>query len=201
MLSFMKFPALSALSIMTLPLLTGCSPPPPLDFSLNNVPITRDKVPYRLASVSVTEENRVDRPNGYGSLPPESTKLVSPLKDSIQDALNRSASFNYQSKNYAALDVKILGIKYALFGVNFPVTIYADYSLIDLGSGSPIYDRIVAGHGATPFDYSYFGVVRQRHSLVEAGKSSVRNFLLDLERTASLRQGIKAAGNDKTPID
>lgn len=159
-------------------MLSACSAPKPFDFSLNNVPVSKNKFPYRLESVSVNVETRDDPTGGhYGSRPAFLEKFAEPLKSSVRDALDKSAVFDYGSHKFCSIDIKILGIKYSVIGINFPTTLYARYSIIDLDSGRPIFNEVISGHGTTPMGYSFFAIVRSRHSLMLSGRSNVRHFI------------------------
>lgn len=177
--------------------LSACSPPKPFDFSLNNVPVSRTKFPYRLTSVAVNVETR-DDPTGdkYGSRPPGLEKFAEPLKSSVEDALNKSAIFSYESHKFCSLDIKILGIKYERMGIHFPVTLYARYSVIDLDSGKPVFNKVIIGHGSTPAGYNFFGAVRSRHSLILSGRSNVRNFIQVLEHFVMKNYSVENTGEE-----
>lgn len=163
-------------------MLAGCSPPAPFDFSINNVPVSVVKFPYRLNSVTVNvDTNENENVSAYGTRPVGLEKFVQPLKNSIQDAVNKSAIFDYNSKRFCTIDVKILGISYSLLGITFPTKLYASYSIINLQTGKPIFIKVIEGYGSTPMGYSFLGAVRDRNSIILSGQSNVRNFIDEFE--------------------
>lgn len=173
----------NALFVAAALVLTGCTSPKPFDFSLNRVPVAKVKLPYRLTNVSVNVESSgaIDEA-AYGTRPPGLENLVQPLKNSIQDAVDKSAMFDYNSRKFCALDVKIIGIKRELAGMNFSTTLYVRYSIVNLNSGRPIFNEIVPGFGTTPLGYNFFGAIRSRHSVIKSGKEDVKNFIFAAEQ-------------------
>ena len=190
----------SASLIAAAVLLAACTPPEPLDFSLNQVPVSNGKIPCKLQSITVNVENQPDYGDGqYGTRPTALVQFKDPMKSALEDGLDRSASFDYKSSGTCSVDAKILGMKYEGAGITFPTNIYIEYQIMSLDSGSPVFSTIVSGYGQTDFGYNFIGVIRARHSMVVSGEDAVRNMISATEGFASHAEIPKENASKSSP--
>ncbi|WP_234732380.1 YajG family lipoprotein [Acidocella facilis] len=173
-------------AIAAICLLSACTPPEPMDFSLGEVPIAHNKIPCRLQSIAVTVETAAFYGNGkYGTRPPALSEFRDPLKSALEDGFDRSALFNYGAPSYCAFEAKILGIKQAEIGITFPADLYVSFTLNSLNTGNKLVSATVTGHGETPLTYNWIGIVRMRHSLILSGQDAARVMIEAVEEYAS----------------
>lgn len=176
-------------SLAVILVVAGCTPPAPLDFSQNEVPVSNSKIKCKLQSVAVTVENVANYGNGaYGDRPTKLTEFRAPFQDALQDGLDRSAVFDYSSPNYCAVEAKILGLKQAQVSITFPVELFVWYTIEDLNSGKPLVSEVVEGRSSTPFSYNMFAIIRLRHSLIGSGIDAVHNTIISTEQYAASKQ-------------
>jgi hypothetical protein len=167
------------ISCTALALLSGCAPQiPPLNFSVPNVEASRKQIPAELKAITVT----LARPDEAKGDLPFGVEIAAPLwKESLEEALARMALFRDGANKSVTLSVKILGINYPSFGINFPTTAIARYELLDRSSGAIIYTETIESNAETPGDYSFVGAARQRESINRAIQNNISKFLMAVE--------------------
>lgn len=167
-----SFVVLSAL------LLTGCQSVPPMNFSVPNVGVSRNKIDAELKSITVSlarpDEQKGDIWSGMEALPGF-------WKSSLEEALNRMAIFRDESPTKLSLSVKVLALDIPSVGFSVTTKTVARYELIDRRTGSIIYTQDVSSSGIVPMGYAFYGIVRGRESINRSVQNNITQFLQALE--------------------
>jgi len=159
--------------------LSGCVPVlPPLNFSVPNVGVTRNKIDAELKSLTVSvarpDEKTGLLPNGIEHQVPELWSVA------ITEALNKMAVFQDDSTKKITISVKIL--KLAPQGLSTITTeTSARYEIIDRKNGDIIFTSDITSTGVTPGDYAFVGNVRLRESINRAVQNNISLFLQALD--------------------
>ena len=161
--------------------LAACTPPEPLDFSVQNVQPSPVRVDADLRAVTVTPAAPNER---TGDLPPGVTGVTNIWKEATQEALARPANFNDDRSRHDNLEVKILKLSVPRSGLTFPTDTEARYTLVDRQSGSIIFSQVIAAQGTTPRDFALLGVIRRRESVNRSAQNNIAAFIEALQRSA-----------------
>ncbi len=158
--------------------LTGCAAPPPLNFSVPDVGVSKSKIDAEVKSVTVT----LARPDeAKGNLPMGIEGVTNFWKESLQESIDRMAIFKDDSKNKLSIQVKILAFEIPGFGASMTSKSVARYELIDRASGSIVYTQDITADGSVPFNHAFMGVTRARESINRAAQNNIKLFLQALE--------------------
>ena len=159
-------------------LLTGCTTPPPLNFSVPNVGVSTKKIDAEVKSVTVTlarpDEQKGDMPMGIES-------ITNFWKESLQESLDRMAIFKDDSKNKISIQVKILAFDIPSFGLEMNSKSIARYEIIDRATGGIIYTQDISAEGVVPVSHAFLGVTRARESINRAAQNNIKQFLQAVE--------------------
>ena len=159
-------------------LVTACNPPQPLNFSVQNVQSSPVSVDADLREVTVTPAAPNER---TGALPPAVAAVTNTWKEATQEALDRTAIFNDDSRRHVNLEVKVLKFDAPAAGITFPTYTDARYTLIDRASGDVIFSQVVSAEGTTPGDFAFVGAIRARESINRAAQNNIKAFIAALE--------------------
>ncbi len=141
-----------------------------------------------LREVTVTPAAPTER---TGALPPGVASVTNTWKEATQEALDRAAIFNDDSRRRVNLEVKILKFDAPPVGVTFPTFTDARYTLIDRASGEVIFSHIVSAEGSTPMDFAFLGAIRARESINRAAQNNIAAFVTALEASPIAMARIK----------
>ena len=168
------------LALIAMGLSSACSPPQPLNFSVQNVQPSPVAVDADLREVTVTPAAPNER---TGPLPPAVAGLTSTWKEATQEALARAAIFNDDSRQHVNLEVKVLKLDAPAAGITFPTDTDARYTLIDRGSGGVVFSQVISSEGTTPMDFAFLGVIRARESINRSVQKNIAAFIDALEHS------------------
>lgn len=171
-----RFARIAAIGLTAL--LAACSPPQPLNFSVQNVQPSPVKLDADLRTITVTPAAPNER---TGDLPPAVAGITSTWKEATQEALSRSALFNDDSRRHVNLEVKVLKFENPPMGITFPTDTDASYTLIDRQDGSIIFRKVISAQGTTPMGFAMVGAVRARESINRSAQNNIAGFLRALE--------------------
>lgn len=158
--------------------LTGCAAPPPLNFSVPDVGVSKSKIDAEVKAVTVT----LARPDEVkGSMPTGIEGIASFWKESLQESIDRMAIFKDGSSNKLSIQVKILAFEIPSFGASMNSKAIARYELIDRASGAIVYTQDITADGTVPFNHAFMGVTRARESINRAAQNNIKLFLQALE--------------------
>ena len=158
--------------------LAGCAAPPPLNFSVPEVGVSKTKIDAEAKAITVT----LARPDeAKGAMPMGLESVTNFWKESLQEAIDRMAIFKDDSKNKVSIQVKILAFDVPGAGASFTSKSVARYELIDRSNGAIIYTQEISAEGVVPFNHAFLGVARQRESVNRAAQNNIKIFLQGLE--------------------
>ncbi|MFC0179016.1 UDP-N-acetylglucosamine acyltransferase [Thorsellia kenyensis] len=161
-------------------LLTGCQSVPPLNFSVESVQPSTNKIDAELKSITVSVATPAEK---TGDIPQDIQIFNVPTlwKDSIEEALNRKTIFIDDAEKKVNLSVKILAMDIPSFGAEFKTIVTAKYDIIDRKSGEVLVNKTIQSEGIVPFDYAFLGAVRHQESINRAVKNNIMQFLTYLD--------------------
>lgn len=158
--------------------LTGCAAPPPLNFSVPDVGVSRSKIDAEVKAITVT----LARPDeAKGSMPMGIEGISSFWKESLQESIDRMAIFKDGAANKLSIQVKILAFEIPSFGASMTSKSIARYELIDRATGAIVYTQDIAAEGVVPATHAFAGVTRARESINRAAQNNIKLFLQALE--------------------
>lgn len=158
--------------------LTGCAAPPPLNFSVPDVGVSKSKIEAEVKAITVT----LARPDeAKGDMPMGIEGITNFWKESLQEAIDRMAIFKDGATTKLSIQVKILAFESPLFGASMTSKSIARYELIDRATGSIVYTQDIAAEGVVPATYAFAGITRARESINRAAQNNIKLFLQALE--------------------
>ena len=158
--------------------LTGCAAPPPLNFSVPDVGVSKTRVDAEVKAVTVT----LARPDeAKGSMPMGIEGITSFWKESLQESIDRMAIFKDGAATKISIQVKILAFEIPGFGASMTSKSIARYELIDRASGSIVFTQVITADGSVPFNHAFVGATRARESINRAAQNNIKLFLQALE--------------------
>lgn len=174
----MKFRLAIAATFATL-FLIGCASRPPMNFSVPNVGVSKNKIDAELKSMTVT----IARPDEKsGNLPAGMEQSVPQLwQTALTEALNRMTVFQDDATKKVNLSVKILKLDMPSFGAGMATVTGARYEIMDRKTGDLIYAQEINATGEVPWDYAFEGLTRMRESVNRSVQNNITQFLLALE--------------------
>lgn len=160
-------------------LLSGCESIPPLNFSVPNVGISKQKIDAEMRSMTVT----IARPDEKtGELPVGMEQMVPQLwQTALTEALNKMVIFQDDATTKVNLAVKILKLEVPGAGASMTTETAAKYEIIDRRTGSVIFIQDISSSGVVPFNHSFLGIARARESINRAVQNNITQFLQALE--------------------
>jgi uncharacterized protein YceK len=160
-------------------LLSGCESIPPLNFSVPNVGVSKQKIDAEMRSMTVT----IARPDEKtGELPVGMEQMVPQLwQTALTEALNRMAIFQDDASTKVNIAVKILKLDVPGAGATMTTEAAAKYEILDRRTGSVIFTQDISSSGVVPFNHSFLGVARARESINRAVQNNITQFLQALE--------------------
>lgn len=166
-------------AVVTLFMLPGCAPLPPLNFSVPNVGVSERKIDAEMKSMTVTiarpDEKTGDLPAGMEQLVPQMWQTA------LTEALNKMAVFQDDATQKVNVSVKILKLSPPTAGFAMTTETAARYEITDRKNGDIIFTQDISSEGTTPMDYAFVGVVRARESINRAVQNNISQFLQALE--------------------
>ena len=104
--------------------LTGCAAPPPLNFSVPDVGVSKTRIDAEVKAVTVT----LARPDeAKGSMPMGIEGITSFWKESLQESIDRMAIFKDGAATKISIQVKILAFDIPGFGASMTSKSIARY--------------------------------------------------------------------------
>ncbi len=167
-------------SIVMAASLTGCAtaPPPPVNYSLSNVGVSKIKHDAELKSINVSYANKGET---TGIIPATATRTPDLWKNSLEGALNNMVIFKDDATKKVNLMVKITRFEPAQPGVDMTAYAEARYDIVDRNNGDIIFSQSFSSSGKQLFNENLNGIAR----IIEATNMAVRNnitaFLQSLE--------------------
>ena len=166
------------LAILFVAALAGCTAPPPLNFSVPDVGVSKAKIDAEVKAVTVT----LARPEeAKGAMPMGIESITNFWKESLQEAIDRMAIFKDDSSNKVSLQVKILAFDIPSAGASMTTKSIARYEILNRANGAIIYTQDISAEGVVPWDHSFMGVTRARESINRAAQNNIKLFLQGLE--------------------
>lgn len=166
------------LAIIFVAVLTGCAAPPPLNFSVPEVGVSKAKIDAEVKTVTVTlarpEEAKGEMPMGIES-------VTNFWKESLQEAIDRMAIFKDDSANKVSIQVKILAFEIPGAGASMTSKSIARYEILNRSNGSIIFTQDISAEGTVPWDHAFMGITRARESINRAAQNNIKLFLQGLE--------------------
>ena len=141
---------------------------PPLNFSVPDPAPSQSRIDAELKSITVTTARPDEQTGKVDSVVAESsgtelgsgTTINAVWKESLQEALDRSAIFKDGANKKVSLSVKILKLDTPTAGASMTTDVAARYEIIDRATGRVIYTQDVNSSGTTPFNFAFLGIVR-----------------------------------------
>lgn len=177
---FIKFLSIAAMAIV----MTGCATQAPtLDFVPRDVLPTGQKIDYELKSISVSvakEDERVGETQvGLFGNQYESAFRQS-FKDSLEEAITKSAIFNDISNKKLGLSAKVMQFETPGFSSGFETSFVVRYQLLDRSTGKLVFTRDIRSKGSVPFDYAFLGAIRYTEARNRAVRTNIEQFVSSL---------------------
>ncbi len=161
-------------------LLSGCAsaPPPPLNYSVPDVGVSRTKHDAELKSITVSIANQSE---ATGKLHPNMGRTPELWKSSLQEGVNSMIIFKDDAAKKVNLSVKILKFEPQLNGIDMTSKTEARYEIVDRSNGDIIYSQNISSSGTVEFKENSLGVARSIESANRAVRNNIGQFLQALE--------------------
>ena len=158
--------------------MTGCTIPA-LNFTLQNVSVSKNKINAQLKSVSVS----LAHPNEQTGRLPAGMELIVPQlwSTSLKEAIARKAMFQDDAKRTISIFVKILRLDVPDFGLAMTAKLSALYEIIDVADGDVLFSKEINSTSEVPFGHDFAGFVRLREAINRATRHNIITFLQSLE--------------------
>ena len=162
-------------SALVLLFAAGCTQGiPPLNFSVPNISPSERKVFAEVKSVTVAFAAAEEQERKFDP----GDEIIAPIwKTALEEALNRSAIFQDDSKRKISISVKIIKIYFPPFGMEFTTTTAAVYQVLDRLSGAVLYSERIESIGTTPSNFAFLGVARARESVNRSVQANITKFI------------------------
>jgi len=167
--------ALVAASLLLV--LTGCVSAPPLNFSVDGVQASTQKLDADLRATSVSYASPSEK---TGDLPSDGEAVPQLWQSALQESLNRATLFDDDSSNKVNLLVKIMELDVPAGGITMTTTSMARYQLVSRKTGKVLFEKDIAAIGEVPPGYAFSGLVRIKESINRAVQNNIRSFLASL---------------------
>ncbi|MFJ2336924.1 UDP-N-acetylglucosamine acyltransferase [Pseudomonas protegens] len=154
--------------------LAGCASPPPLNFSVQGLQMSTNKIDADLRSMSVSFAG----PNeARGEIPSNGEEVPRFWESALREGVDRISVFNDDSSQKVNIFVKITELDIAGGGVTMTSKARATYQIVNRKSGKIVYERDVASIGSVPGTYAFSGATRIKESINRAVQENIRVFL------------------------
>ncbi|MFS1291999.1 UDP-N-acetylglucosamine acyltransferase [Pseudomonas piscis] len=154
--------------------LAGCASPPPLNFSVQGLQMSTNKIDADLRSMSVSFAS----PNeARGEIPSNGEEVPRLWESALREGVDRVSVFNDDSSQKVNIFVKITELDIAGGGVTMTSKARATYQIVNRKSGKVVYERDVASIGSVPGTYAFSGATRIKESINRAVQENIRVFL------------------------
>lgn len=178
------FRAILAATIFTI-FATGCATQAPsLNFAPKDVLPAKNKVQAELKSITVSvakEDERLGETQvGFFGNQYEQT-FRSNFKDSLEEAIVKSAVFNDLAQQKVSLTAKVMKFQTPSTSINFDTHMIVRYELFDRSNGQLAFRRDIESNGTVPFDYAFMGAIRYTEARNIAVRNNIINFINSLE--------------------
>lgn len=168
---------------LALAFLAGCASPPPLNFSVQGLEMSPNKIDANLRSMSVSFAG----PNeARGEIPSNGEEVPRFWESGLREGVNRISVFDDDSTNKVNIFVKITELDIAVGGVTMTSKARATYQIVNRKSGKILYEKDVYTIGSVPGTYAFSGATRIKESINRAVQQNIRVFL-DAISTAKLK--------------
>ena len=166
-----KLPLILTLSIF---LCSGCTTIPPVDFTVQDVGVVKNRKDAELVSLTVGFAPQAQQ----GKV--EANATIPPIwKEALIDAINRSLVFRDEMDTKVNVSVRITEFDVPAGGASMTTKVSAIYEIVDRESGDLLFTQKISSEGVVPFDYAYLGAARA----VESWNRAVRNNIADFINT------------------
>ena len=160
--------------------MAGCANPPPMNFSVPDVGVSKAKIDAEVKTITVTLA-RPDEAKGDVPMWLEREHVTDSWKEALQEAMDRMAIFKDDSSNKISIQVKILAVDIPVLAASVTTKSVARYEIIDRSKGAIIYTQDVSAEGFVPFDYALLAFTRGRESVNRSAQNNIKLFLQALE--------------------
>ena len=159
-------------------MMVGCAAPPPINFSVPDVGVSKAKIDAEVKAITVT----LARPDeAKGSMPVGLEGVTNLWKESLQEAIDRMAIFKDDASKKVSIQVHILALDIpAVAGFSATKSI-ARYEIIDRSNGSIIYTQEISAEGAVSIAHSAIAIARTREQINRSVQNNIKQFLQALE--------------------
>ena len=161
-----------AIPLIVLFFLTGCTTPPPVDFTVQDVGMVQNRKNAELKSLTVgfaaqTQQRKV-----------QANATVPQLwKEALTDALNRSLLFRDDADKKVNLSVRITQFEIPSSGLDMTTKIAAIYEIVDRANGDVLFSQEIFSEGTVPMGYAFMGVTRAVESWNRAVRNNIATFV------------------------
>ncbi|MGY2222435.1 UDP-N-acetylglucosamine acyltransferase [Pseudomonas gingeri] len=167
-----------ALGALFIALLTGCTSAPPLNFSVQGISPSTQKLDADLRAVAVSYA----APNEQtGNVPSDGEAIPGLWERAVVEAINKSAVFDDESTKKVNLFVKIQELDPPLGGATMTTDASAKYLLVDRKTGKTVFEETITNQGVVSPGYAFSGYVRAKESVNRAVQNNIQEFLRRLE--------------------
>ncbi|MBK5541460.1 UDP-N-acetylglucosamine acyltransferase [Pseudomonas sp. TH05] len=154
--------------------LAGCASPPPLNFSVQGLEPSTQKIDADLKSISVSFAGPSET---RGEIPSSGEGVPGLWESSLREGVNRIAVFDDDSARKVNVFVKITELDIPGGGVSMTTKARAIYQIVNRKTGKVIYEREVSNIGTVSGTYAFYGVTRLKESINRAVQENIRIFL------------------------
>jgi hypothetical protein len=156
--------------------LPGCQTVPPVDFTVQDVGVVKNRKNASLMSLTVgyAPQSQQDKVRANATIPPI-------WKEGLQDALNRSLIFRDDAATKINLSVRITRFDIPAGGASMTTKVGAIYEVVDRANGDLLFSEKVESEGVVPWDYAYVGMVRAVESWNRAVRNNIATFVKKFE--------------------
>ena len=155
----------------------GCSSLPPLDFMVENIDQSKNRMDAELKSLTVgfvpaTQQGINDCLN---------PAVPGIFKEAIQDALNRSLIFKDDAAIKVNVSAKIVTCDLPAAGIAMRTSLATRYEITNRSTGDIIFNKVISSQAVVEFGFSAIGLVRMQESTNRAFRNNIGLLLLELE--------------------
>ena len=160
--------------------LVGCAsaPPPPLNYSVPNVGLSKTKHAAEVKSITVSIANQTE---ATGRLYSNMSTTPELWRSSIEQGINSMNVFSDEASQKVNIAVKILKFDPSKPGADMTSFTEARYEIVDRKNGDIIYSQNFSTSGKVLFSENMLGVARIIESVNIAVRNNIGQFLQALE--------------------
>lgn len=156
--------------------LSGCATIPPVDFTVQEVGMVKNRKNAQLLSMTVgfAPKAQQDKVEANATIPPL-------WKEGLQDAINRSLVFRDDATAKVNLSVRITKFDVPAAGAAMTTQVGAIYEIVDRANGDLLFSQKIESEGVVPWNYAFAGVTRAVESWNRAVRNNIADFIKKFE--------------------